>query len=124
MGYYSNFSITITGGEIKDIIKIIDQIEKISGYSLYAVNDENENCREFKVSEIKWYYWKEDIKNISKKYSEYSFYIVRIGEDIFDLEFAIITNGNITAEKIKPKYPLWAKTEDIKIFEEMFFIED
>lgn len=125
MGYYSNFTMTITGEATENIINtIINNIEKISGYSFDKLDDWKEDCKDFYSSDIKWYSWVEDMKNISRQYPKNNFYIIREGENLFDYEMAKFINGEVLIKEISPKYPSWTNAEDIKIFNKIIFGED
>lgn len=89
MGYYTSFTISIEGSvSLQETDKIINDIEKISGYVL----DRSDSvCYLYG----KWYEMHHDIGQISLEYPHVLFKVEGVGEDPDDFWIKYIKGGKI-----------------------------
>ena len=99
MGYYTEHSLEIIGGDI-DITIAVNEIQEISGYSDL-----------FEGSEVKWYEHKENMKVISKKYPDSIFKLSGIGEEQPDLWVEYHQNGKFQRCNGVITYPPFNKSK-------------
>lgn len=92
MGYDSNFNLRFWKQDKEDFTeeeskKIIDEVEKISGYNVddsYA--DGNSSSLFAFVYSVHWYDWHDDLAKLMKQHPELSLEVNREGEDREDTE--------------------------------------
>lgn len=92
MGYDSNFNLRFWKQNKEDFTKdeskkIIDEVEKISGYNVddfYA--DGQTNSLFAFIYSVHWYDWNKDLTELMKKHPELSLEVSREGEDREDTE--------------------------------------
>lgn len=107
MGYYSKFSLTLKEDDgdtlIADdeiVMAVMKDLQATSGYK-YLFEHLELGCNEYFNTEYydeftddyKWYNWEVDLRDVSKKYSDIFFIVIRIGERKDDLERLYFKNG-------------------------------
>lgn len=99
MGYYSDFEITVKN-EKADVAEICEPLSQISGYNVDYLDDET-----LLISDAKWYYWRTDMRKLSKQFPWAAIQVLRVGEEDLDWECSLSVNGkefNKKIEYIKP----------------------
>lgn len=122
MGYYTNFSIdiktAITRAEAKDITEAInraicptienedDWLFSLDDYS--GIEDDEKATWELIPDDImKWYYWKEDMREIAKKYPAIEFRVEGAGEDKDDWWVALLKGDRFQIKYVEPPIDEW-----------------
>lgn len=100
MGYYTDYSITVTGADnANQMIKIVKEIE--DGYvSNYGISDDGTSA-EFEMNDTKWYGWKEDCVRVSNIYPNITIDIDGKGEEHGDLWKARVRKGECEVVKAR-----------------------
>ena len=98
MGYYTNYELEVYDSG-NDIEEVIADLRKTNSRAEYAL-DEGGSCQ----SSCKWYEWKKDMIEFSKKYPKALFILEGKGEDPGDLWKAWFKNGKIFFSKAKFVY--------------------
>lgn len=122
MGYYTNFSIdiktAITRAEAKDITEAInraicpliksedDWLFSLDDYSGIE-DDENATWEITPYDVMKWYDWKEDMKEIAKKYPAIEFRVEGSGEDKDDWWVALLKGDRFQIKYVEPPIDEW-----------------
>ena len=122
MGYYTNFSIdiktAITRAEAKDITEAInraicpliksedDWLFSLDDYSGIE-DDENATWEITPCDVMKWYDWKEDMKEIAKKYPAIEFRVEGSGEDKDDWWVALFKGDRYQIKYVEPPIDEW-----------------
>lgn len=122
MGYYTRFSIdiktAITRAEAKDITEAInraicpliksedDWLFSLDDYSSIE-DDENATWEITPYDVMKWYDWKEDMKEIAKKYPAIEFRVEGSGEDKDDWWVALLKGDRFQIKYVEPPIDEW-----------------
>lgn len=118
MGYYSCFEIKIHAEKEFSIEEVIGKLLKMSGYDLTDdLVSEEENSYHFSVDDVKWYSYEENFVELSKIFSELTFFISRSGEDNTDYTEQVFKNGEVEEKQLTVIYPKWETNSE---YEEIF----
>ena len=85
MGYYTNYTVEVQGSI--DTEKFKERFEEVTGYAWAHLDN------------IKWYYWVEDMKQLSKEFSDTLFIVYGEGEESGDIWKAYFKNGKQQVSK-------------------------
>lgn len=100
MGYYTDYSITVSGADnANQLIKIVKELDDIYRND-YAISDDGTSA-EFEMNDTKWYGWKEDCIRVSKMYSNITIDIEGKGEEHGDLWKARVRKGECEVVKAR-----------------------
>lgn len=83
MGYYTNFQLEITPA-VENDLQFFDEFRELTGYNWQ---------RDYEMYDVKWYRWKDDMRDISKRYPDRLFQLDGQGEESDDLWRAFFKNG-------------------------------
>lgn len=97
MGYYTDYTLETRG---ETATEAFDCIQEISGYGW--AGDE--------LHQVKWYDWRDDLKNASNNYPEVLFILEGVGEEYPDIWTAYAKGGEIDVvpATISFDVPEWA----------------
>ena len=127
MGYYTNFSIeirkAITRAEAKEIIFEINravnpQLENKKDGIFVLIDDSSIEDNEKAIwevdgyDEMKWYDWREDMKDIAQKYPDIEFRLEGNGEDKDDWWFALFKGDKFQIKYCVPPIDEWVEEEE------------
>ena len=102
MGYYSNYSIRLAESTSDERIKVVEEIEAISGYKFENKNDEG--CE---TEDHTWYDYRKHLAKIAKKHPDVYIEVMRTGEDRDDQEisrFHADETESVTADIVFPSF--------------------
>lgn len=89
MGYYTDFEIKVITPETIDNDEFQEKLEEISDYSF-------EHFEGILSTNAKWYYWQENLEEVSKKFPSYLIEVSGVGEEFGDIWKAYFKNGKYT----------------------------
>ena len=127
MGYYTNFSIeirkAITRAEAKEIIFEINravnpQLENEKDGIFVLMDDSSIEDNEKAIwevdgdDEMKWYDWREDMKDIAQKYPDIEFRLEGNGEDKDDWWVALFKGDKFQIKYCVPPIDEWVEEEE------------
>lgn len=111
MGYYTDYSVRITGFEDQESVDFFEFKEMYKETGAFHDFKQSTNFTadngmiEFCLIECKWYDWEKDLKEISKRYPYLMIEVEGVGEEFPDIWKARVRNGKSEIMKAEIVFP-------------------
>jgi hypothetical protein len=109
MGYYTNYTLKVTGFENAEAAEIFEfSLQKkteYSGWDFDIVHTKNGYEVEATLNEAKWYDWQSDLEILSRKFPAVVITVGGVGEEPGDIWRARVQNGETKQAKATISFP-------------------